>query len=369
MNEASSPDAAAYAALFEPIEVAGMRLRNRITMAPMTRRLAPDDCVPSEAMAAYYERRATGGVGLILTEGTHVDPEFAPDTHNVPGMWNEDQVAGWRRVVERVHAAGGAIACQLWHCGRLSMNPIGPSPLPQKKRDGGYRPTPRAMTVADMEKAASDFARAAKLSVEAGFDSVEIHGAHGYLLDSFLSPMSNRRTDEFGGGLENRARFPLMVVRAVREAVGAGYPVMYRFSQWQMDDYRAMAYPTPDVLEDWVGMLREAGVDVLHVSTRDATDPGFAGSEKTLAGWTRELSGLPTVAVGRVSVSASMDEGAKAETTDPRPAAELVERGEADLVAVGRSLIANPDWCEKVRSGRWEELRPYDRDLLETLAD
>lgn len=385
-----SPEAAAerVAPLFERADLAGIELCNRIAMAPMTRRLAPDDRVPSQAVVDYYARRAAGGVGLIITEGTHVDDKHAPDSENVPGIFNDEQAAGWKRVIEAVHSAENnfgspsRIAVQLWHTGRHAMNPIGPSAIPVQKRDGGYKDTPREMTEADMDEVVAIFENAARLSIEAGFDSMEIHGAHGYLLDSFLSPASNQRTDDYGGSFENRMRFPLRVVRAVRkvldEAVGREYPLMIRFSQWRMEDYSAYAYPDPDHLERWVLALKDAGVDILHVSTRDATDPGFPrlfdtdteDGRRTLAGWTRKLSGgMPTVAVGRVSVSASMDEGAAVQTTDPAPAAELISRGEADMIAVGRSLIANPRWCDTVREGRWNELVPYTREMLESLDD
>jgi 2,4-dienoyl-CoA reductase-like NADH-dependent reductase (Old Yellow Enzyme family) len=233
-----------------------------------------------------------------------------------------------------------------------------------------------------MDEVVGIFENAARLSIEAGFDSMEIHGAHGYLLDSFLSPASNQRTDDYGGSFENRMRFPLRVVRAVRavidEHAGPEYPLMIRFSQWRMEDYAAYAYPDPEHLERWVLALKEAGIDILHVSTRDATDPGFPhlfdtdteDGRRTLAGWTRKLSGgMPTVAVGRVSVSASMDEGAAVQTTDPAPVAGLITRGEADMIAVGRSLIANPRWCDIVKEGRWSELVPYTREMLETLDD
>ncbi|XHC25172.1 12-oxophytodienoate reductase [Phycisphaerales bacterium ac7] len=385
-----SPEAAAerVAPLFERADLAGIELCNRIAMAPMTRRLSPDDRVPSQAVVDYYARRAAGGVGLIITEGTHVDDKHAPDSANVPGIFNDEQASGWKRVIDAVHSAENSfgspsrIAVQLWHTGRHAMNPIGPSAIPVQKRDGGYKDTPREMTEADMDEVVAIFENAARLSIEAGFDSMEIHGAHGYLLDSFLSPASNQRTDDYGGSFENRMRFPLRVVRAVRKVIddhaGPDYPLMIRFSQWRMEDYSAYAYPDPDHLERWVLALKDAGVDILHVSTRDATDPGFPhlfdtdteDGRRTLAGWTRKLSGgMPTVAVGRVSVSASMDEGAAVQTTDPAPAAELISRGEADMIAVGRSLIANPRWCDTVREGRWNELVPYTREMLESLDD
>jgi 2,4-dienoyl-CoA reductase-like NADH-dependent reductase (Old Yellow Enzyme family) len=357
-------DRRAAAPLFTPFEGGGLRLRNRVVMAPMTRRMAPDDRVPNEEIAAYYARRAAGGVGLILTEGVHIDDAHAPDTPNVPGLFTPAQGEGWARVVRRVHEAGGAIAAQLWHTGRHAMDPIGPSPIPARSRDGSMKAIPREMNERDMLAVRDAFVATAERAMGAGFDAVEIHGAHGYLLDSFVAPDANHRRDAFGGSLANRMRFPLEVVRAVREALGPDAPILYRFSQWKVDDAAAISFPDPDALAQCLGGLRDAGVSILHASTQDATAPAFDGSPRTLSGWTRSISGLPTVAVGAVTLRGGLDE---AEVVDPAPAAALVADGEADLVAVGRALIPNPDWCEKVRDGRWRELRPYDRSVLGSL--
>ena len=354
-------------AFFEPITIGSLALPNRLAMAPMTRRKCPKPNVPTEAMATYYARRAAGGTGLIITEGTHIDDEHAQDTDTVPGIWNEAQVDGWRPVIQAVHTAGGKIACQLWHTGRHAMNPIGPSAVAATRPDGTEKPMPRAMEAGDLIQVRDAFVNAALNSVAAGFDAIEIHGAHGYILDSFLSPVANQRTDDYGGSFENRMRFPLEVTRAVRSAVGDDYPIIYRFSQWKVEDYAALNFPDPDALGAWVAALRDAGVDILHASTRDATEPAFDGHELTLAGWSRRLGDLPTIAVGRVSTSAGMGEAATVETTDPAPAAALIERGEADIVAVGRSLIANAAWGDIVREGRWQELLPYDASQLDEL--
>ncbi len=367
MNTPAVDPVASVAPLFEPVTIAGVEQRNRIVMAPMTRRKAPDNRVPSDEIAAYYERRAAGGVGFILTEGTHIEPEHAPDSENVPGIWNDEQAEGWSKVIGRVHRAGGKIGCQLWHTGRLAMRPIAPSAIPAMDRQGNPRTTPKEMTHADIDALVAHFAHAAKTAKQAGFDSVEIHGAHGYILDTFVSPEANQRSDAFGGSFEQRIRVPLMVTEAVRAAVGPGYPVWYRFSQWRVDDAAALAYPDPQTLGTFVTALREAGVDVLHASTRDMTEPAFESDPKTLAGWTRELSGLPTVAVGSATLSGGMGDAGAMQTTDPAPLGEMIRRGEADLVAVGRALIGNPDWCPTVARGDWQRLTPYDPQMLERL--
>lgn len=356
-----------YESFFQPLQIGALSLPNRLAMAPMTRRQCPAPHVPTDAMAAYYARRAAGGVGLIITEGTHIDSLHAWDTDTVPRIETDAQVDGWRSVVDAVHAEGGRIAVQLWHTGRHAADPIAPSAIPAMRADGTHKATPRAMESADLDQIRSAFARAAERAREAGFDAVEIHGAHGYILDSFLSPEANVRRDAYGGSFENRMRFPLEVVRAVRAAVGSNYPIIYRFSQWKVDDYTALNFPDPEILGMWVRALREAGADLLHVSTRDATEPAWDHSDTTLAGWTRELSGLPVIAVGRVSTSASMGEARSVETTDPAPAAALIKSGEADLIAIGRALIPNPDWPQKVRTAAWRDLVPYDAKQLEAL--
>ncbi|MDX2115269.1 MAG: 12-oxophytodienoate reductase [Planctomycetota bacterium] len=376
-------------ALFSPLALPGLELVNRVSMAPMTRRRSPDRQLASSLTASYYARRAAGGVGLIITEGVRFDPVHRADTEDIPAIITDEQEEAWARVVRAVReASSGAsrIAIQLWHTGRHGLDPIGPSPVPALKRGGGYRPTPRPMTRDDMDHVRRSFADAARRAVRAGFDAVEIHGAHGYLLDSFLSPKANQREDDFGGPLENRMRFPLSCVAAVREAVGPRYPVLYRFSRWTFDPSDPGNFHEPRSLARFVRGLRDAGASVLHVSTPDAAalafptmhdggveeflhEPGLmlAPPPTTLSGWSRALSGLPTIAVGRVSVSASMGDDELVEITDPAPAGELVERGEADIVAVGRALIANPDWCALVRAGRWRELKPYSRTMLESL--
>lgn len=226
------------------------------------------------------------------------------------------------------------------------------------------------MVEADFVQVLNAYRRSARAAVEIGSDALEIHGAHGYLLDSFLSPVTNRRTDRFGGSWENRMRFPLEVTRTIREAVGPEFPLIYRFSQWKVDDYREIKFHTPAELKSWVIALREAGVDILHVSTRDLLDPAFPESPLTLAAWSRVLSGLPVIGVGKVSLARGMDRPVpppREAVVDPVPVIDMIERDEIDLVAIGRALIANPDWVPLVRSGRWTELAPYQRELLAQL--
>jgi 2,4-dienoyl-CoA reductase-like NADH-dependent reductase (Old Yellow Enzyme family) len=353
---------------FAPCQLGRLALRNRIVMAPMTRRLCAPGHEVSEASRAYYGRRARGGVGLILSEGVHIDDTHSWDTDNVPRIATAGQISAWARVADSIHAAGGRFGVQLWHTGVRAWHPIGPSPMdPPKRRDGTQRPPVRPMTEADMDDVAAAFARAARASVEAGADAVEVHAAHGYLLDSFLSPATNQRTDAFGGDWSGRLRFPCRVVADVRAAVPAGFPVWVRISQWAGEDPATAKFRTREDVLRVSAALRDAGADVLHCSTRQAVDTCLddaPGGGRPLAQWVRELSGAWTVAVG--SVSCAPD--ATGAVTDPGPALSLVRSGACDLLAVGRSLIANPDWVEKVASGRWRELTPYSESLLKDLT-
>tara|TARA_R110002072_G_scaffold137777_7_gene280650 strand:- start:10 stop:1032 length:1023 start_codon:yes stop_codon:yes gene_type:complete len=339
-------------------------------MAPMTRRMAGEDGLATEAIRDYYARRAEHEVGLIISEGTGIDSLHAFDTPTVPRFETPAQHEAWRAVVEAVHAQGSAFAPQLWHCGRMAADPIGPSASPGADRPGRPGRPVRAMEAADFAQVLGAYESAARAAQAIGCDALEIHGAHGYLLDSFLSPANNLRSDDYGGSFTARMRFPLEVARAVRAAVGPDYPVIYRFSQWRLGDYEEQKWRTPDELGTWVTSLKDAGVSLLHVSTRDALAPGFEGSERTLAGWAKELSGLPVIAVGKVSVTLSMDQAYGEErdvVRDPRGALDLITKGEADLVAVGRALIANPDWVPRVRAGEWQDLAAFDKDLLSEL--
>ena len=359
--------------IFTPCNFGNLKLRNRIAMAPMTRRMAKEGGIPTQQIIDYYKRRALGEVGLIISEGTGIDSVHAYDTLTVPRFDNEEQLQGWKKVVEAIHEAESAFAPQLWHTGRFAANPIGPSycEMPARK-DGSPRPPVKAMEKKDFIQVKANYVRAALNAQKIQCDAIEIHGAHGYLLDSFLSAKVNKRKDEYGGSLENRMRFPLEVTKAIREAVGKDYPIIYRFSQWRVDDYSDIKFHNPKELELWVKALAEAGADILHVSTYDAMLPGFPEhGNKTFCGWAKELSGLPCIAVGKITVNLTLDKAYgdyQEQVTDPKPALDLVTKGEADMLAIGRALIPNPDWVKIVREGNWKQLQAFDKSQLENLV-
>jgi 2,4-dienoyl-CoA reductase-like NADH-dependent reductase (Old Yellow Enzyme family) len=327
-------------------------------------------------VAAYYARRAAGGVGLIVTEGTYVGHESAGQSDRVPRFHGEEQLAGWAKVAEAVHAAGGRIVPQLWHIGmvRTAGQPpftdapaVGPSGI----RLDGTEGTGKAMTQGDLDDVIAAFAQAAADAERIGFDGVELHGAHGYLIDQFLWSGTNRRADAYGGDLLARTRFGAEIVAAVRAAVSPDFPVIFRFSQWKSDNYDARLAATPAELDALLAPLAAAGVDAFHASTRRYWLPEFDGSELNLAGWTRKLTGRPVITVGSVGLDGDFLRGFQGEGAPLKGIDDLLdrlEREEFDLVAVGRALLQDPEWAAKVLAGRFDELDAYHPGALRTLV-
>jgi 2,4-dienoyl-CoA reductase-like NADH-dependent reductase (Old Yellow Enzyme family) len=369
--------------LFQPTRIGGLTVKNRIAMAPMTRAMSPNG-VPGENVAQYYRRRAEGGAGLIITEGSFIPHWSAGHDRNAPRLYGEDAIRGWSRVVQEVHAAGGKIFPQLWHVG-LVRKPrvagadgvyeqdetgegrVGPSgvmggnglPLAQ------VRPPATEAEICDIIEA---YGVAAKTALDLGFDGIEIHGAHGYLIDQFLWSETNLRTDQYGGDQAGRTRFALDVIREIRRRVGPAFPVTLRLSTWKQQDYAAKLAQTSDEWASIVVPFSEAGVDAFHISQRRYWEGEF-GSDLNLAGWTKRLTGKPTITVGSATLSNSMVEmmqglgGAATDNLDRLLSG--FERGEYDMVAVGRAMIANPDWAQRVQTG--VPLRPYEVDMLKAL--
>lgn len=361
--------------LFEPIAIGDLSLRNRIVMAPMTRSMSVGG-VPGEDVAAYYRRRAENDVALILTEGTAIDHPASANDPSVPRFYGDDALAAWARIVAAVHDQGGRIMPQLWHVGMMrkpgdwpnpDIPPIGPSGL--VKADAA---TAGPMTEREIEAVIDAYAKAAAAAKRIGFDGIELHGAHGYLIDQFFWEDTNRRSDRYGGDLVGRARFAGEVIQACRRAVGPDFPILLRFSQWKLQDFTARLAPTPDLLARFLAPLVDSGVDVFHCSTRRFWLPEFEGSHLNLAGWTKKLTGKPTITVGSVGLDkdflTTLFQGEGANNTDMKSVAEIVARNEVDLVAVGRALLADPAWATKIREGRTSDIVPFTPDALTTLT-
>jgi len=389
---ANPPVAIDVEPLFQPLQIRGLALANRIVMAPMTRNFSPAG-VPGADVAAYYRRRAEGGTGLLITEGVGIaHPAALGDAglgeSNLPHLYGADALSGWKRVVDGVHAAGGVLVPQLWHQGVMREPGTGPHPqAPSVRPSGLWGPAGRAgsldadylarvqaptapMSESEIQDVIAAYARSARHARELGFDGVAIHGAHGYLIDTFLWDETNRRRDTWGGDRRARARFAAEVVRAVRVEVGEAMPIFFRFSQWKQQDFRARLASTPQELEEVLGPIADAGVDVFDGSVRYFDRAEFDGSPLNLTGWARKLTGKLGMTVGGIGVNKGMydsNRDGSAAASDNLPLLmQRFNRDEFDLVAVGRSLLQDPLWARKARLG--ETFDTFDNVSLTKLT-
>jgi 2,4-dienoyl-CoA reductase-like NADH-dependent reductase (Old Yellow Enzyme family) len=379
------------APLFQPLQIRSVTLRNRIVMAPMTRNFSPLG-VPGVDVAAYYRRRAEGEVGLIITEGVGVDhPAALGDAglgeSNLPHMHGEASLKGWRHVVDEVHAAGGVIFPQLWHQGVMKAVGTGPHPEVAGCRPSGvWGPTggrvisidasyvekmaapTQPMTEAEIWEVIAAYRRSARHAIDLGFDGIAIHGGHGYMVDNFLWEETNLRTDRWGGDRRRRSEFAVQVVKAIREEIGERYPIVFRFSQWKQQDFKARLANTPEELAEVLQPISDAGVDVFDGSVRYFNRAEFAGSELNLSGWAKKLTGKLAMTVGGVGLNNGMYDTHK----DSSAASDNLDllmvrfnRGEFDLVAVGRAILDDSEWPRKARLG--DPFKPFDKQSLDVL--
>lgn len=361
METTARPDPAI---LFTPITLNTTRLRNRWVMPAMQRGM----CVngePSADLAAYYARRAQGGVALIVGESAAIDHPSAT-VQPTSAHLNAATRDGWARCVDQVCSAGGQMMLQLWHEGamRTDGHALSASGLAHPGKESG-----RAATVAELADIRAGFVRSALVAQNVGACGVEVHAAHGYFLDQFLWHGSNVRDDGYGGpDISHRARFPAEIVADIRAACGPDFLISLRFSQWKEVDFAARVAPSPPELAQMATLFKTAGVDVLHASSRRFWEPEWAGDAKNLAGWTKAGSGLPVITVGSVGLDIDVMT-VFMEGTDPRPRVgqaidDLATRmmaGEFDMVAVGRALIGDPDFVRKVEAGDYGAIRTFQR--------
>lgn len=363
--------------LFQPFSFKGLNLPNRIVMAPMTRGFSPGGS-PTKDVADYYARRAAADVGLIVSEGTGIARPSSLNSANFPHFYGEQALAGWKRTIDAVHAVGGLMAPQLWHVGAVPPIPLygdgppddtfeSPSGLASPDRQFGKTMTDEA--IADTIAA---FASAAVDAKRLGFDAIELHGAHGYLIDQFFWKGTNHRTDRFGGvTIGERGRFAAEIIRAVRAGVGHDFPIIIRLSQWKQQDYTARLANTPAEMEEWLQPLVDAGADILHCSQRRFWEPEFDGSDLNFAGWAKKLTGAPTITVGSVGLNGDFMGTFAGEASQPALLDELLrrlDRGDFDLVAIGRALLQDPQWAVKIYEGRTAELMNFNPSAMAALS-
>jgi 2,4-dienoyl-CoA reductase-like NADH-dependent reductase (Old Yellow Enzyme family) len=323
-------------ALFESYKAAGLQFANRWVMAPMTRKRSPGG-MPTDTVAEYYRRRAAGGVGLIVTEGTLVQHPLASPDEDIPRI-GQESMAAWQTVIQAAQKEGAKVFVQLWHQGPMARPGVAAKAVVEDGRE--------VVAKADKQEEQALFAAfvdAALYAKKIGFDGIELHGAHGYLLDSFM---------RYG-----RLEFVCDLLRAMREELGADYPIALRFSQWRVGAFEDRQFHTLQELEKALLALQEAGVDIFHASTRRFWLPEFDGSDLNLAGWTRKITGAPTITVGNIGLVTEEFCG-----DGPEGARELqrrYERGDFDMVAIGRPLLSDAEWCNKIRDDRSGEIVDY----------
>ena len=339
-----------YPKLFEPIEISGLRLRNRVVKAPMATNYATPDGFVTPEMIAYYRERARGGPGLVIVEFASIDDVAGKSWHRQLGAESDEKVEGLGRLADGIRSGDAASALQICHCGSQRLLPGGPPRVPS----ASAAPTDREVREVDekeIAQIAAAFGDAAGRAQQAGFDMVEVHAAHGYLIMGFLSPETNRRTDAFGGGLEGRLRFPRMVMEAVRNAVGETFPVCVRMNGSEM--YRG-GMGVREGCQTARAFI-EAGADLLHVSAgtygtrhlRSTPMYGKRGNLVPLSAAIKKVSSVPVIASGGLA--------------DPGRLEAILREGRADLVSMARQLHAEPRWAEKVREGRLDDIRPCIR--------
>ena len=333
--------------VFEPLKLKNLVLKNRMVVSAMVTNYCTPDGMATEKFIAYHEHKAKGGWGLIITEDYAVT-KTAGGFKRLPGLWEDAQIESHRELTERVHAAGGTIAAQIYHAGRETSSaitgeqPVGPSAV----REPSMPETPRELTIDEIHELVEQFGDCARRAKEAGFDAVEVHGAHGYLVGAFASPFSNKRSDEYGGTIRNRARFGMEIIRNIKEKCGEDYPVIYRISSveyvpggLEIEESKVLAR-----------LMEEAGADCIHcsqgvyASTHTVIPPSVfprAGYVENAAEMKKAVQ-IPVIAVGRIN--------------DVEIAESVLEAGKADLVTMARASLADPDMPKKVQEGKADEV-------------
>ena len=337
--------------LLEPLTVKGMEVRNRLVMPPMATNFASEDGAVTKQTTNYYRERAKGGTALIIAEMSYVHPSGKAFPCML-GVYNDRLLPGLNELAEAIKSYGACAALQIGHAGRQTRSAISghrilaPSAIPSK----GTAEVPKEMSIEEIQEIIRAFGAAASRAKSAGFDAVELHGTHGYLLNEFLSPYTNKRTDVYGGSFENRLRCPIEVIREVRSKIGEDYPLIFRLcANEYIEGEKGI---TLDLAKKIAPRLVEAGIDILHITggigeTRDhLIQPLYYGQgyHVYLAdGIKRAVGSVPVITAGSI--------------TDPHMADKILGEEKADLIAVGRGLIADPMFLKKIREGRIKEIR------------
>lgn len=331
--------------LFSPFKIKHFNLKNRIGVAPMTRMSSPGDSIPRSDVLEFLVRRARNGAAIVYTEAIVTDYESAQGYPGQARLVTQRQIDAWKPVVQAIQQEGAVAIMQMFHCGRMSwpeVNPAGrviaPSAITPKQDNpmtGSPYPLPDAMTQFDIDHVITGFVETARGALEAGFDGIEIHGAHGYLINSFLSSYSNQRTDAYGGSAENRFRFAHEVIEAVRKAVTRECLLTFRISNWGVADMEVSLFESKAEWQQIIKLLSAEPIDAISVSTYGYSDKAF-GAEQNMAGITREVTDLPIMICGKIYDRASAESALQ----------------DADIVLSAKSILLNPNWVDDIRNGK-----------------
>jgi 2,4-dienoyl-CoA reductase-like NADH-dependent reductase (Old Yellow Enzyme family) len=337
--------------LFSPFKIGNFTLKNRIGVAPMTRMSSPGNSIPRQDVLDFLVRRAQNGAAVVYTEAIVTDYESAQGYPGQARLLTQRQINAWKPVVNVIRQEGALAIMQMFHCGRMSwpeINPAGrviaPSATTPKQDNpltGSPYPVPDVMTQFDIDHVITGFVETAKGAVAAGFDGIEIHGAHGYLINNFLSAYSNQRTDAYGGSVENRYRFAHEVIQAVRRVVPDDRLLTFRISNWGVADSQVSLFESKAEWQQIIRFLSAEPIDAISVSTYRYNDKAF-GTEQNMAQLTREATDLPIMICGQIYDRASADDALQ----------------DADIVLSAKSMLLNPDWVEDIRGAK--KLRRYE---------
>ncbi len=331
--------------LFSPFQLKNFTLKNRIGVAPMTRMSSLSDSVPRQDVLDFLVRRAENNAAIVYTEAIVTDYESAQGYPGQARMTTQRQIETWQPVVRSIQQCGSIAILQMFHCGRMAwpqVNPagrtIGPSPLTPKQNNpltGEPYPVPDEMSRFDMQHVINGFVETAKGAVAAGFDGIEIHGAHGYLINQFLSSYCNQRTDGYGGSVENRFRFAHEIIQAVKPVVPDDRLICFRISNWGVADMEVPLYGSKDEYQQIIRLLSGEPIDAISVSTYDFTKKAFA-TEQNMAQLTREATDLPIMICGRIHDRTSADKALE----------------DADIILSAKSILLNPNWVADLQAGK-----------------
>lgn len=359
--------------LLQPFELKSLKLKNRIVMAPMERAMSPGQ-IQSKEMSAYYRRRAEADVGFIISEATGIGRQASLNEPACPRFAGEEGLKAWKHTIDEVHAGGGKMAPQLWHVGAMPVpkHRVGEWDMgaPLDSPSGYHKEETKVaepLTEAAIADIIASYGQAARHAQALGFDALEVHGAHGYLIDQFFWGGINQRADKWGGpAIEDRTRFAVEVLKEVRRNVSDDFVISLRLSQWKQQSLQTRIAKTPKEMERWLMPLADAGADIFHCSQRRFSETEFEGSDLNFAGWAKKITGRPSITVGSVGLSSDfITDVFQGTASAPQSLEDLMrryERGDFDLVAVGRALLIDPLWLVKVRDGRTDELKTYTRE-------